>query len=97
VEQFVHSMLYATCVISVHSTSAYQLGLVSMCTLKRCTIRQNVAPTSSCQLLPVVDMRPTERTFTACLRSMESKQLVFCYKMILHRGYFDACETGRRR
>jgi hypothetical protein len=94
VEQFVHSMLYATCVISVRSTSAYQLGPVSMYTLKGCTIRQNVAPTSSCQLLLVVSMRPTERTFSACLRSTESTQLAFCCKMILHCGHFDACETG---
>lgn len=85
-----HSMVYATCVISVRSTSAYQLGLVSVCTLKGCTIRQNVAPTSSCQLLPVVNMRPVERTFSACLRSTESTQLAFCYKMVLHCRHFDA-------
>jgi len=97
VEQFVHSMLYATCLISVRRTSAYQLGLVSMCTLKGFRIRQNVAPTSSCQLLSVVNMRPIERTFSACLRSTESRELAFCYKMILHCGHFDACQTGQGR
>ena len=72
-EQFVHSMLYVTCtsIISVRSTSAYQLGLASMCARKGCTVRQHVAPTSSCQLPPVVNMRPTERIFLVCLRSSE--------------------------
>ena len=80
-EQFVHSMLYVTCLISVRRTSAYQLGLVSMCTLKGCRIRQNVAPTSCCQLLPVVNMRPIERKISACLRSTESTQLAFFTKL----------------
>ena len=90
-------MLYVTCVINVHSTSTYQLGLVSMRTRKGCTVRQNVTPTSSCQLLPVVNMRPTERTFSACLRSTESTQFAFCYKMLLHCEHFDACEAGQQR
>lgn len=49
---------------------------------KGCTVRQNVAPTSSSQLLPYANMRHTGRTFRACLCSTESTQLAFCYKVI---------------
>ena len=92
-----HSMLYETCVINICSTSAYQLGLVNIYTLKGCTLRQYVAQTSCCQLLPVVNMRPTERSFSACLRSTESTELAFCYKMVSQGGNFTACATGQRR